>query len=62
MSLKESEMIEKIENLRNRIDNLRREIWKRDQASITAEHLETELAALLREYVKFIREHEEIAC
>ena len=62
MSPQEKCLVERIENLRNRIDNLRHEIWKRDNLNSTAAQLESQLEALLTEYRTSIREHEEIAC
>jgi chromosome segregation ATPase len=62
LSPQEANLVEKIEQLRNRIDNLRQEIWKRDNANLTAEKLESELEHLLSEYRTCIREHEKIAC
>ncbi len=44
------DLVERIENLRNRIDYLRNEIWKRDTARMTADQLEHELEKLLIEY------------
>lgn len=62
MSPQEANLVEKIENLRNRIDILRLEIWKRERANLTATQVDQELESLLVEYTNFIRNHSEIAC
>jgi hypothetical protein len=62
MSPQEENLVERIEDLRNKIDNLRNEIWKRDNLNLTVAQFENDLEALLMEYRSSIREHEGIAC
>lgn len=60
MDQQERLLIKKIEELRDRIDVIRNEIWWRQAANITDTELINELEQLLREYLRYIREHEEI--
>ncbi|MDR3566349.1 MAG: hypothetical protein P4N59_33650 [Negativicutes bacterium] len=62
MSPQVNNLVEKIEDLRNRIDHLRREIWARDRANLRDQQMESDLEKLLIEYLSFISAHEDIAC
>lgn len=62
MSPQANNLVETIENLRDRIDSLRHQIWERDRANLRDAQLERELEALLLEYLSYISAHEDIAC
>lgn len=62
MSPQASNLVEKIENLRDKIDILRHQIWERDRANLRDAQLERELETLLLEYLSYISAHEDIAC
>jgi hypothetical protein len=55
-------LLTEIEALRNRIDQLRQEIWQRDKINQTTARMEYELEKLLLEYLQHIKQYEEIAC
>jgi hypothetical protein len=62
MSPQANNLVEKIENLRDKIDILRHQIWERDRANLRDAQLERELEKLLLEYLTYISAHEDIAC